>query len=173
MLCRWLGDGTPGSERRRVPCSNLLFDRRCQDAQGPQGEGVTSLLVLLLRVAGIVTATAFLAIFLPVEWMASTHRWLGLGEFPRAPVVDYLARSIAALYGFHGVLLLLISGDPIRYRAIVWYAAIMNVLFGLIVTAIDLNAGMPAYWTWSEGPPIAAFGAVIGLLNRSTPRDSR
>ena len=60
------------------------------------------MLVFLLRLAGSVTASAFLAIFLPVEWMASTHRWLGLGEFPRAPVVDYLARSIAALYGFHG-----------------------------------------------------------------------
>jgi hypothetical protein len=43
------------------------------------------ILVALLRLAGGVTATAFLAMFLPVEWMADTHRWLGLGEFPRAP----------------------------------------------------------------------------------------
>lgn len=123
------------------------------------------MLVALLRLAGGITATAFLAIFLPVEWMASTHRALGLGGFPRAPVVDYLARSIAALYGFHGVLLLLVSTDPGKYRAIIWYVAWMNVLFGLIILAIDVQAGMPTYWTLGEGPPIVAFGVVVGLLN--------
>lgn len=55
------------------------------------------LLVFLLRLAGAITVTAFFAIFLPVEWMASSHRWLGLGEFPRAPVVDYLARHAGVL----------------------------------------------------------------------------
>jgi hypothetical protein len=123
------------------------------------------LLVVLLRLAGTITVTAFLTILLPAEWMASTHRWLGLGEFPRAPVVDYLARSIAALYGFHGVLLLIVSTDPVRYRAIVWFVAAMNIAFGLIVMAIDVHAGMPLYWTLGEGPPIIAFGIVIAVLN--------
>ncbi len=130
------------------------------------------MLVLLLRVAGCITATAFLAIFLPVEWMASTHRWLGLGEFPRAPVVDYLARSVAALYGFHGVLLLIISRDPVRYRVIVSYVAVMNILFGLIVFAIDVHAGLPTVWTALEGPPIVLFGIVLAFLNRSARSDS-
>jgi hypothetical protein len=129
-------------------------------------------LVGLLRLAGCITATAFLAIFLPVEWMASTHRWLGLGEFPRTPVVDYLARSVAALYGFHGVLLLIVSRDPIRYRGIVSYVAIMNILFGLIVLAIDIHAGLPLAWTVVEGPPIFLFGIVLALLNRSARGDS-
>ena len=119
------------------------------------------LLVFLLRLAGTVTVTAFLAMFLPVEWMASTHRWLGLGEFPRSPVVDYLARSIAALYGFHGALLLLISRDPIKHLTIVRFVAWMNILFGLMIIAIDLHAGMPLLWTLLEGPPIIAFGLVI------------
>ena len=127
------------------------------------------LLVGLLRLAGIITASAFLTILLPVEWMASTHSWLGLGEFPRAPVVEYLARSIAALYGFHGVLLLIVSTDPVRYRAIVWFVAAMNVAFGLIVMAIDLHAGMPAWWTLGEGPPIVAFGIVMAFLNAGMP----
>ena len=130
------------------------------------------MLVALLRLAGCVTAAAFLAIFLPVEWMASTHRWLGLGEFPRAPVVDYLARSVAALYGFHGVLLLIISGDPFKYRAIVWYVAVMNILFGLIVLAIDIHAGMPLAWTVVEGPPILLFGIALTLLNGPARGDS-
>lgn len=127
-------------------------------------------LVVLLRIAGYATASAFLAIFLPVEWMASTHRWLGLGEFPRAAVVDYLARSIAALYGFHGVLLLIIAGDPVRYRTIVAYVATMNIVFGALVFAIDLHARLPMAWTLLEGPPIALFGVVMAYLNRPAPR---
>jgi hypothetical protein len=130
-------------------------------------------LVVLLRLAGGFTVTAFLAMFLPVDWMASTHRSLGLGEFPRAPVVEYLARSISALYGFHGVLLLLVSRDPLKHRAIVWYIAFMNVILGFIVMAIDLQAGMPAYWTLAEGPPIVVFGIVLALLNRSLPAAAR
>jgi hypothetical protein len=86
-------------------------------------DGRARLLVLLLRVAGVITVTAFVAIFLPV------------------------------------------STDPMKYRAIVSYIASMNVLFGVIVFAIDLHAGMPAYWTFGEGPPITAFGIVIAYLN--------
>jgi hypothetical protein len=123
--------------------------------------------VVLLRIAGGITATAFLAVVLPVDWMAATHRWLGLGEFPRVAVVDYLARSIAALYGFHGVLLLLLSRDPAHYRSIVRYVGVMNVLFGLLLIPIDLYAGMPALWTLAEGPPIVAFGVVVLYLSRS------
>jgi hypothetical protein len=132
-----------------------------------EAERAARLLVILLRLAGFITLTAFLAMFLPVEWMASTHRWLGLGEFPRAPVVDYLARSIAALYGFHGALLLLISNDLLKYRTIVYFVAAMNGAFGIIILLIDLHAGMPSAWTIFEGPPIAAFGLVVALLNRS------
>jgi hypothetical protein len=125
------------------------------------------LITALLRLAGVFTVTAFAAMLLPVDWMASTHRLLGLGEFPRSAVVDYLARSIAALYGFHGVLLLIVSSDPVRYRTIVSYVAWMNTLFGVMLLLIDLHAGMPPLWTWLEGPPIIAFGLVIGGLNRS------
>jgi hypothetical protein len=133
----------------------------------PGGDGRTRLIVLLLRLAGCVTAAAFLAMFLPVEWMASTHRWLGLGEFPRAPLVDYLTRSVAALYGFHGVLLLLVSTDPRKYRAFVSYVAIMNVIFGIIMIVVDVHAGMPLPWTLLEGPPIVLFGIVLLGLNTS------
>jgi hypothetical protein len=122
-------------------------------------------LVILLRLAGTITVTAFLAMFLPVDWMAATHARLGLGEFPRQPIVDYLARTVAALYGFHGVLLLIVSTDTVRYRPIVSFVAVMNVIFGIIVLAVDLHAGLPLWWTLSEGPPIALFGMAIAVLN--------
>lgn len=123
------------------------------------------LIVFLLRLGGAATFCAFFAMFLPTDWMASTHARLGLGEFPRSALVDYLTRSVAALYGFHGCLLFVVSTDPVKFRAIVWYVAVMNVLFGLIMLAIDLHAGLPLAWTLAEGPPIAAFGVVLAFLN--------
>lgn len=125
------------------------------------------MLVFLLRVAGTFTSLAFLAMLLPVDWMDAIHRALGLGELPRAPVVDYLARSVAALYGFHGALLLLVSTNPVKYRAIVWFIAILNIVFGAMIVAIDLHAGMPMFWTLFEGPSLIVFGMLIGWLNRS------
>jgi hypothetical protein len=124
------------------------------------------ILTILLRVAGVCTVAAFPAMLLPAEWMASVHEEVGLGEFPRAPVVDYLARSIAGLYGFHGVLLLIVSTDPARYSSIVTYVGTFNVIFGLMLIAIDLYAGMPRSWTLMEGPPIIAFGISLFVLNR-------
>ena len=60
------------------------------------------LLVLLLRFAGVVLLLAYGAVFLPAVWMAATHRWLELGDFPAFPIVDYLTRSISILYGIKG-----------------------------------------------------------------------
>lgn len=125
------------------------------------------MLVFLLRLSGSFTSLAFLAMLLPVDWMDAIHRALGLGELPRAPVVDYLARSVAALYGFHGALLLLVSTNPVKYRAIVWFIAILNIVFGAMIVAIDLHAGMPMFWTLFEGPSLIVFGMLIGWLNRS------
>jgi hypothetical protein len=127
------------------------------------------LLVLLLRIAGVVTACAFAAVLLPVEWMAATHRWLGLGEMPRSAIFDYLARSVAALYGFHGVLLLTVAANPFEHRTIVRYIAAMNVGFGLVMVAIDLQAGLPLLWVLAEGPPIVAFGIIVFVLERALP----
>ena len=124
------------------------------------------LLRLLLRFGGAVLVTAFLATLLPVEWMAATHKRLGLGEFPRTPIVDYLARSVAALYGFHGILLLVIAEDPAKYRSIVRYLAFMNVTLGVMLIAIDLHAGLPWLWTLAEGPSLIGVGLLMTLLNR-------
>jgi hypothetical protein len=123
-------------------------------------------LVVLLRIAAIGTMMAFFAMFLPVEFMAETHRQMGMGEFPRMAVVDYLTRSIAALYGFHGVFVWIVSGDPVRYRPFVWFVAVMNITFGVIVLAIGLHAGLPRYWTAVEGPSIIVLGAAIALAAR-------
>lgn len=122
------------------------------------------LLVWLLRLAGISLLLAWPNVFLPTGWMASTHAFLGLGAFPASPLVEYLTRSIAALYGVHGGVFLIASTDLARYRPLILYLGVMNVAFGGLVLGIDLHAGMPAWWTWVEGPSILAMGlAVLGL----------
>lgn len=123
-------------------------------------------LTILLRIGGVVTGSAFLTMLLPFETMASIHRQLGLGELPRMAIVDYLTRSLSAMYGFHGVLLFLISSDPVRYRPFVTYVAWMSITLGAMLFAIDVHAGMPSRWTFAEGPPVVAIGIALALLNR-------
>jgi hypothetical protein len=128
----------------------------------------TMYLQLLLRAGGCLLVTAFSTILLPVEWMAATHEWLGMGEFPRRPVVDYLARSAAGLYGYHGILLFIVARDPQKYRTIVRYLAVMNITFGVMLMGIDLHAGLPAWWTLAEGPSLVILGILIHVLSRQT-----
>lgn len=128
-------------------------------------------LAILLRIAGGIMLLAFGAIFLPTEWMAASHKKLGLGEFPASPLVDYLTRSVSALYGIHGGLYLVIARDLRRYAGVLAYVASMNIVFGLLMVGIDLNAGLPWYWTLGEGPPVLAFGVLLLIMLRSIPRD--
>ena len=111
------------------------------------------------------TGSAFFAVFMPSESMASTHRWLGLGEFPEGPVVEYLARSVEAFYGFHGVLLFVVAHDPVRLRPVVTFVALFNILFGAMLVVIDARVGLPLWWTASEGPSIIVIGVLLALLN--------
>ena len=122
--------------------------------------------MLFLRFGGVVLLLAFGAVLLPTDWMAAVHRWLGMGEFPDAPLTDYLVRSVAALYGFHGVLVLIVAGDPARYERIVLFLGAMDIVFGLMMVAIDLHAGMPIVWTALEGPPLVGVGVLLLYLRR-------
>ncbi len=134
-------------------------------------------LTWLLRLNAGLLCTAALTIALPVDWMASTHRWLGLGQFPEAPITDYMARSLSALYAAHGVLLLFISLRPRRYWPLVPVIAVLHLVLGAVLTVIDLQAPMPWYWTAAEGPSITVYGAVIFWLwfqsNRRAAADAK
>lgn len=132
--------------------------------------GRERVLILFLRISAGILLCAFPMMLLPVEWMAVTHRWLGLGEFPASPLVDYLTRSISFLYGFHGGLLLVVANDVRRYRGVLVYIVVTGIAFGACIIAIDRHAGLPSYWTHGEGPIIIAAAVVIGLLLRAVPR---
>lgn len=126
-------------------------------------------LQIILRVGGSVMLLAVLAIFMPTRWMAATNDWLGLEEFPGSPLADYLARSLSMMYALQGGLLILLSFDLQRYRPILLYVAITTVVGGLLLTGIDLHAGLPPYWILTEGPPVALIGLLLVWLVRRVP----
>ena len=118
-------------------------------------------LVIVLRYfVGIGGLFALVPVFMPLSWMVATHRWLGLGEMPTAPVVEYLARSLSAFYAFFGGLCLVVAADLERYRPLIRFLGVAFVLFGIVFTGVDLSAGMPWWWTAIEGPPGSAFWGV-------------
>ncbi len=126
----------------------------------------TNWLVILLRVGGASSLLALVAVFMPMSWTAGVHGWLGLGEMPTAPVVAYLARSVAVFYALFGALLLVLAGDIERYRPLVRFLGILVALVGVVLAGIDLSAPMPWWWTLAEGPPTIGTGILIFYLAR-------
>lgn len=130
-------------------------------------------LTYLLRLGGVLTGSAFLAIFLPESWMGSIHRDMGLGEYPAVPITDYLARSLSAMYAFHGGFLLVLSTNVRRYRPIVIFLGWATAVLGALLWGIDLHAPMPRWWTLSEGPWVVLIGFLIVWLCRRVPDQKR
>src|SRR6478672_6561795 len=125
-------------------------------------------LVILLRyLLGIPALFALVAVFMPLSWMAATHRWLGLGEMPTSPIVEYLARSLSAFYFFFGAVCLLAASDLERYRPLARLLGLGFLLMGAIFTWVDVSAEMPWWWSVFEGPPQISLGAGILFLTRS------
>jgi len=125
------------------------------------------LFVILLRLSAGVLLLAFPAAFLPIGWMQAIHRWLHLGELPDQPIIAYLTRSLSGMYGIHGLLLLFASFDVRRYLPLLRFALVISLLGGVALLLIDLAAGMPWFWTWSEGPSLIVFyGVLAGLAAR-------
>ena len=123
-------------------------------------------LVMLLRFGGVIALFAVVAVVMPTSWMAATHRWLGLGEMPTGPVVEYLARSLSAFHALVGALCLVMASDLDRYRPLVRFFGVCLALLGVVFTGVDLAAGMPWWWTALEGPGAVPVGAWVYALAR-------
>jgi hypothetical protein len=100
---------------------------------------------LLLRLLGGICVLALIPLFVPREWLDVGNRFLGLGEFPAAPIAEYLARSVCALCAFYGGLLLLLAQDVQRYLTVIRYQAVAIMTLSLIGIFAGVRAGLPAY----------------------------
>ena len=124
-------------------------------------------LVLLLRMAAVLLLLALGAVVFPFSWMAAIHGWLGMGELPDRPIVGYLARSLSAMYAIHGALAWLLSLDVRRFAPVIYFQAVVTIVFGVGMLLLDLVEGMPLFWTLCEGPFVAALGiALLALIRR-------
>jgi hypothetical protein len=119
------------------------------------------ILVIILRLSGLMLITAFTAVFLPYEMMASIHFQIGLGTMPQLPILDYLARSVSMFYGIHGVIVIYISFNLNMYLQFLKLLCYLGLLFGLSLFFIDINASMPSYWTFGESPIVVLLNLVI------------
>jgi hypothetical protein len=115
---------------------------------------------------------ALAGVFMPFAWMRAAHAWLGMGDLPVMPVIDYLARSTSAFYALLGGLCWVLAGDPRRYRPPLLFLGLATVVYSLGVMAIDFIAGLPWWWTWGEGPLTAILGLVVWLLAVQLPATS-
>lgn len=128
---------------------------------------------VLLRALGAFDLLALAGVIMPQRWMADIHAWLGMGEMPEAPVVEYLARSASLMYAMHAVFVLFVSGDVRRYRPLITLMAVVAMISGCTLLAIDVGAGVPWFWTVVEGPDyIVVAVAVLWLQGRSQKCES-
>lgn len=122
------------------------------------------MLGVFLRIYGIVAGLAILAVFMPRAWMVATHEMIGLGKFPDGAIVDYLARSVSALYAFHGGLLWILARDVRRYATIIAYVAVVGIAFSVFILALDVSLGLPVWWILGEGPSVFVISLVVLAL---------
>ncbi|HUG20803.1 MAG TPA: hypothetical protein VMM56_17570 [Planctomycetaceae bacterium] len=119
-------------------------------------------LVLILRTVGIVCLLALVPLFMPRDWIARTHEWMGLGPFPVQPIAEYLARSTSGLSAFYGGLLLIFSTDIRRYSRAIRYQAVAILFLSLCGVALGTRAGLPLVWVGLDA--IACFLYCIPTL---------
>jgi hypothetical protein len=121
-------------------------------------------LTALLFVQAGILACALPAAVMPTEWMDAVHQSLGMGLLPRAPLVEYLTRSISLLYASWAPLLVLMGTEPRRYLPMVRLLAWLMLAGGALFPALDLWAGMPLAWTMGEGLSLLLLGLGTAWL---------
>ena len=119
---------------------------------------------LILRIIGVSSLFAIPFIFVPFETMFAIHAELNMGDLPNTPIVNYLARSTSALYAIVGGLMVVVSFDLQRNRAVIAYIGRAFILFGMALLLVDWQYGMPLSWTLWEGPFIVVVGSIIAYL---------
>jgi hypothetical protein len=120
-----------------------------------------SFLTLYLRLVGTVAGLAAICAVMPLRWMDTIHRAIGMGALPDGPIVEYLARSTSAFYALLGALLWMISFDLVRYHLLVRRLGMAMIALGLLLLWTDIMARMPWYWQAMEGPVNVVLGTII------------
>jgi hypothetical protein len=125
-------------------------------------------LIGYIRLVGVSALFAFLAAFMPAEWIVKITDELQLREFPEMPVAFYLARHLSLMYGFVGIALLYFTAHFDRFRDLVGLLAIAVMAFGGLQGLLDFQSNMPIWWTLGESISTVIGGAIMFWLHRCT-----
>jgi hypothetical protein len=127
-------------------------------------------LVLLLRLCAAGLLLALVAVFLPFRWMARINDWIGLDPLVDTPLMNYLTRSLSALYAFVGLLTWTLSTDIRRYRPLIVCLGVSYLVSGAALLILDFTVGMPLAWAVLEGPVVMGTGALqLWLVKHIAP----
>ena len=74
--------------------------------------------------------------------------------------------GVPALFALAGALCLVVAADLERYRPLVRFLGVAFALMSVALLGVDLAAGMPWWWSASEGPGGVVFGALLFVLAR-------
>jgi len=128
------------------------------------------LLTWLAALNGGIATLALVAVVMPTRWMEAGAAWTGVGTFADTTLTQYLVRSTSALYALLGALLLHLARDVRRHLDLFVVIGWLTMALGLIFTILDFAIGMPASWSWGEGPPtVLVGGAFVWLARRAGP----
>ena len=121
-------------------------------------------LVLLLRFIGGLCLLALVSLWMPRSWIVAAHQWLGWGEFPAAPIAEYLARSVSALSAFYGGLLVALSFDVGRYCPLIRYQAVAIMALSACGVVVGRWAGVPLWFVLGDAAACWVYGVAMLVL---------
>ena len=124
------------------------------------------LLRLLLIGFGVSCCLAVVPFLMPTSWMAACHEWLGLGDFPESPIVEYLARMTSGLCALLGLLALVLATNVRHYAAVIRLLAISLAVLEIINLLYGFSSGMPAWWIWSDAIGAGGFAVAVIYLQQ-------
>lgn len=129
------------------------------------------LLVWLLRLAGAVEILAFISVVMPRSWMEISHEWLGMGTMPDGPLVMFMIRQASYAYGMHGVSLLVLASDVVRFRPLIVFNGIAFLLAAPVFFLIDYASGVPFWWTIFDPLACGSTGVALLMLTRGIDKN--
>jgi hypothetical protein len=121
----------------------------------------------LLTSGGFICALALVAVVMPRSWHVQIHAGLGLGDFPEAPIAEYLARGMSAMCGLFGLLQMAFARDVRAYAPLITFQAISLTLISLFATAALWPVEMPRWWLLGDVLSVCGYCLAILALQRA------
>jgi hypothetical protein len=109
------------------------------------------------------------AVVMPTAWMRAIAAWHAV-EVPEAPLVEYLTRSMSALYVMFGVTYWYMSCDVRRYLPLLRFSIWVMFAFDATVIVLDVLIPMPILWTAGEAVALTGWTLLFWWLVRRVER---